>query len=80
MLNLEEVIQDTRWHLGAIHELISERVFPPPGEDTDKAKKKQDNPPGQGEGEEEDGEPRERRQGDEKRKRDDGNDEKHPQE
>ena len=80
MLNLEEVIEDTNWHLGAIHEILSKRVFPPPGEDTDKAKEQQYNPPGQGEGEEEDGEPRERRQGDEKRKRDDGNDEKHPQE
>ena len=74
MLNLEAVIQDTRWHLGALHELIDERVFPPSKEDTDKAKKQQDNPPGRGEGEEEDGEPRESRQGDEKRKRDDGND------
>ena len=66
--------------MGAIHELISERVFPPLGEDTDKAKKQQDNPPGLGEWTGEDGKPRKRRQGDKKRKRDDGNDEKHPQE
>ena len=50
MLNLEEVIEDTNWHLGAIHEILSKRVFPPPGEDTDKAKEQQDNPQGKGKG------------------------------
>ena len=47
---------------------------------TNSRKNPQDNSTEQGKGEEEDGEPREARQGDEKRKRDDDNDLKHPQE
>ena len=36
MLNLEEVIHDTRWHMQEMHELLSSKVYPPKMEETNR--------------------------------------------